>query len=121
MAVYTLAAAFIVKCPSSNPALPFTAFPSLSYDGKTCTCEEPSCGNPSQYIKRDGNTDWPWGHNGDGNYCKAPMSGATVSFTATKAIPSGSYVTFVNGLAVTSVGGTVNGESTKASSHKFRH
>jgi hypothetical protein len=37
------------------------------------------------------------------------MAGATVSFTAMKAIPAGSYVTFVNGLTVTSVKGTVSG------------
>lgn len=29
--VYTMAAAFITDCPSSNPALPVTAFPSLTY------------------------------------------------------------------------------------------
>lgn len=29
--VYTMAASFITSCPSSNPALPVTAFPTLTY------------------------------------------------------------------------------------------
>lgn len=113
MSVYTLALAFIDSCPPGNPTLPFTAFPSLAYDGKTCTCEQPICGNPSAYIKRD-HESYPWGNNGDGKYCKAPLSGATVSFTAMKKIPAGSYVTFVNGLVVTSVKGTVSGKTITA-------
>lgn len=33
--VFSLAASFITSCPESNPALPFTAFPALSFTGKT--------------------------------------------------------------------------------------
>ena len=40
--VYTLAAAFIVSCPASNPPLPFVAFPSLTATSGTCVAEEPS-------------------------------------------------------------------------------
>jgi len=31
--VFTLASAFITSCPSSNPTLPFTAFPALAFGG----------------------------------------------------------------------------------------
>jgi hypothetical protein len=33
--VYTLAAAFITSCPSTNPALPVKAFPSATFPAKT--------------------------------------------------------------------------------------
>ncbi|KAJ9118431.1 hypothetical protein QFC24_006262 [Naganishia onofrii] len=33
--VYSAAAAFITGCPASNPTLPFTAFPALTYDAAT--------------------------------------------------------------------------------------
>ncbi len=89
--VYTLAAAFIKSCPSSNAPLGFTAFPGLTYDGKSCTCEEPVCSNK-----------------GKSSSCRPPSSGASVKFTAAKKIPAGSYVTFVNGLTVTSVKGTIS-------------
>jgi Ferritin-like domain len=40
--VFTLAAAFIVSCPASNPPLPFKAFPSLMATSGTCVAEGPS-------------------------------------------------------------------------------
>ena len=113
MSVYTLAAMFIVSCPAKNAPLPFTAFPTLAYDGKMCTCEEPDCSSPSVYVKRDdmvGNA-WPKSWYGGGNKysCAPPSPGAKVMFTASKKIPAGSYVTFVNGLIVTSVQGQISG------------
>jgi hypothetical protein len=42
--VFTLAAQFIVSCPSSNAALPFTAFPSLTVDAQQCFNEVGSFG-----------------------------------------------------------------------------
>lgn len=115
--MYTLAAMFIVSCPKSNPPLPFTAFPTLTLDGTTCTCEEPDCSSPSKYIKREANG-WPH-HYGGGkgkgsssnspSKCSPPTAGQTITLTAAKSIPSGSYVTFVNGLTVTSVQGTIKG------------
>jgi hypothetical protein len=35
-AIFTLAASFIVECPATNVALPFTAFPSLTVDASGC-------------------------------------------------------------------------------------
>ena len=96
---------FIVSCPASNPTLPFTPFPTLLADGASCTCEEPDCGAPSDYLRKRWN--WHWRH-GQGT-CSPPMAGSSVTFTAAKKIPAGSYVTFVSGLTVTSVMGTVKG------------
>lgn len=55
--VYTLAAAFITSCPSSNPTLPFKAFPSLmatqgipSAPGLTFTFEMPMAALPSPFY-----------------------------------------------------------------------
>jgi hypothetical protein len=45
--VYSAAAAFITSCPASNPALPFTAFPALTYDATTGAVTGASDG---QYI-----------------------------------------------------------------------
>ena len=42
--VFTLAAQFIVSCPSSNAALPFTAFPGLAVDAQQCFNEVGSFG-----------------------------------------------------------------------------
>ncbi|KAI1629059.1 ferritin-like domain-containing protein [Exophiala viscosa] len=72
--VYTLAAMFITSCPASNAALPFTAFPTLTYDS-TASC---------------------WG-------------GESIKLTGAKDIPAGSYVTFISGLSVVSVQGTISG------------
>ena len=109
MSVFTLAASFIVACPSTNPALPFTAFPSLAVDGSVCTCEEPNC-TPSQITKREpGWEGWEPTSTYSApaasatSYCSPPMAGATVMLTAAKSIPAGSYVTFVSGLMITSV------------------
>ena len=122
MSVYTLAAMFIVSCPASNVPLPFTAFPTLTYDGQMCTCEEPDCSSPSVYVKREEmhGEGWPksWDHKGKTYSCAPPSDGATVKFTAAKKIPTGSYVTFVNGLTVTSVSGKISG---MLPPNSFRH
>lgn len=108
--VYTLAAMFITSCPKSNAALPFKPFPTLQVQGQTCTDEEPS--SARGYNKRNGG--WPksW-HQGE-EQCAPPAAGATATFTTTKAIPAGSYVTFVSGLSVTSVKGAIKGETISA-------
>jgi hypothetical protein len=108
MAVYTLAASFIVSCPSTNAALPFTAFPSLALDGTFCTCEEPSCA-PSQITKREPWESWEATTTYSAPapsataYCSPPMAGGTIMLTAGKHVPDGSYVTFVSGLMIVSV------------------
>ena len=115
MSVYTLAAMFIVSCPASNPPLPFTPFPTLTVDESTCTCEEPDC-NPGLFEKR-GWEGWSSTESApaatstaaSSKTCSPPAAGASVTFTAAKDIPAGSYVTFVSGLNVVSVPGTING------------
>ena len=72
--VYTLAAAFITSCPSSNTALPVKAFPTL-----TATQGIPA----------------------------AP--GISFTFSVTGSLPSGFFVTFVNGLEIISVTPTMQG------------
>lgn len=121
--VFTLAASFIVSCPASNAALPFVPFPSLTVDASTCTCEEPNCSPPMLQKRTPTETEpaWQW-ETATKTYpyakptatalsdtCSPPAAGATVMFTAAKDIPAGSYVTFVNGLAVVSVPGTIDG------------
>ncbi|KAK6531817.1 hypothetical protein TWF694_002984 [Orbilia ellipsospora] len=66
--VYTLAAAFIKKCPASNMMLPFTAFPTL-------TAVQGMPASP----------------------------GMPFEFSVASTLPSGFFVTFVNGLSITSV------------------
>jgi len=46
--------------------------------------------------------------------CRPPIAGTTVMFTAAGTIPANSYVTFVNGLSITSVKGTVKGSQISA-------
>nr|POF26326.1 protein rds1 [Quercus suber] len=106
--VYTLAAMFITSCPSSNAALPFKPFPTLQVQGDTCTDEEPTAART--YGKRWGSqSGWPktW-HQGEAQ-CAPPKAGDLVKFSATKNIPAGSYVTFVSGLSVVSVKGSIYG------------
>lgn len=89
--VYTLAAGFIKSCPSSNPALPFKPFPTLSIAMKS--------------SKK---------HSGWKKHSKSapiPCAGDKVEFTAASAILDGSYVTFVSGLSVVSVKGESKGKS----------
>lgn len=111
-------------------ALPFTAFPTLAYDGPVATDEMPadaSSGEHDKHLlslgigKRDGHwhgwqgKGWGWNwqdksNNGDmSNGVVPPSAGDSVSFTAMKSIPEGSYLTFVSGLNVISVKGDVKG------------
>lgn len=75
-AIFTIASAFITSCPSSNAALPFTAFPSLSVNGVS---------NSAQSL--------------------APNTVATLSMAGGNgtAIPSSAFVTFVSGIDIISV------------------
>jgi len=72
--VYTLAAAFIKSCPSSNAALPVKAFPSLTATQGMPTSE-----------------------------------GIPFTFSVTGTLPGSFYITFVSGLATTSVAATAKG------------
>ncbi|KAK3658417.1 hypothetical protein LTR56_001828 [Elasticomyces elasticus] len=101
--VYTLAAMFIESCPASNAALPFKPFPSLQVDGVTSTCEEPECGKPRNDVKRE-----------EDYACAPPSAGNSVTFTAAGDVAEGSYLTFVSGLDVVSVSGTVQGKNITA-------
>lgn len=127
--VYTLAAMFIVSCPASNAPLPFVPFPTLTLDASVCTCEEPNC-SPPHLQKRDPEKAWkptpyaatktrpayPHKPSATGltDTCSPPYAGSKVMLTAAKPIPAGSYVTFVNGLSVVSVAGTISGSSISA-------
>nr|OQO30439.1 hypothetical protein B0A51_03069 [Rachicladosporium sp. CCFEE 5018] len=110
--VYTLAASFIVSCPTGNASLPFTPYPALTYTGAACTLEEPS-GKVSELIKRNGWGKWGNGHQGQ-QQCRAVASGSTASFTAASAVAAGSYLTFLSGLSATSVAVTINGNTISA-------
>jgi hypothetical protein len=108
MAVFTLAASFIVSCPSTNAALPFTAFPSLALGGAVCTCEEPSC-VPSNVTKRGSWVSWSANTTNStapppstAASCPPPTANSTIMLTAANPVPEGSFVTFVSGLAVVS-------------------
>lgn len=94
-AVYTLAAAFITSCPASNTPLNFTVFPQLRYSSD-CTCEEPDCSPPAGIKKRTPG-------------CVPPSAGGQLYLVASAALPASSYVTFINGLNVMSVQGSIEG------------
>lgn len=72
----------------------------MTTNGAPATCEEPDCSSPSVYIKR-------WDYSSS---AAPPSAGDTVSFTAVAAVPAGSYLTFVNGLVVTSIDATIAGK-----------
>lgn len=91
--MFTLAASFIVSCPASNAALPFTPFPALAYNATTCS------------SKRD--DDW-YGQHGS---CGPPSAGDNILLTAAGTIPQGSYVTFISGLAIVSLQGDISGNT----------
>ncbi|KAI7968804.1 hypothetical protein EIK77_002800 [Talaromyces pinophilus] len=83
-AIFTIASAFITSCPSSNAALPFKAFPSLSVSKGS----------------------------GSGNLFAA-NSVATLSVAGgnSTAIPASAFVTFVSGLDIISVPARVSGNT----------
>jgi len=114
--VYTLAAAFIKSCPATNEALPFKPFPSLS----VTPAESKDKRNLGIHASLGGHK-WQPHHEEDGKpYLSEPAepmipcAGQTVSFTAESDIPEGSYVTFVNGLGVSSVKGEIMGKTISA-------
>lgn len=106
-------------------ALPFTPFPTLTYEGDVATSEGPSdCEESSDkkcamsLIARDRRRNrWgpksSWGKHwhDDSNSMSPPSAGDTATFSVMNGtIPQGSYVTFVSGLDVVSVQGTVKRE-----------
>ena len=107
--VYTLAAAFIKSCPSTNAALPFKPFPSLSV---TPAEHKRSLLNLNLDSNRWSKKETKY--MAEPSAPALPCGGSTVSFTAASKIPEGSYVTFVNGLGVTSVKGKVHGMTISA-------
>ncbi|KAH9822954.1 Ferritin-like domain [Teratosphaeria destructans] len=127
---YSLAAAFITSCPPGNKPLGFTAFPTLVVKDKLGTAEEPSQ-KPSDAIKRSvaigvavgggGSSYKPdnQDHPDHSDAPPAPCPGQTITVTCgpgheSDSIPEGSFVTFVSGLAVVSVEGTVKGSEISA-------
>lgn len=113
--VYTLAAAFIKSCPSTNAALPFKPFPSLS----VTPAESKDKRNLGIHASLGGQK-WSKHEKSGKPYLSEPAeamipcAGQTVSFTAASEIPEGSYVTFVNGLGVSSVKGEIKGMTISA-------
>lgn len=118
---------FIKSCPASNPPLPFVPFPTLSYaPSPACYCEGPECASGATGMRQSGrqnqNHGWQnWGPSGTGAdrpaptpACSPPSAGASITLTAASDIPANSFVTFVSGLAVTSVRGTITGRSVSA-------
>lgn len=104
--VYTLAAAFISSCPATNPTLPFKPFPALSVVPKTCSAKSNGSRDLSIKVGLSGQK-----KNKPTKSCPPPCAGEKVQLSAAKAIPDGSYVTFVSGLSVVSVKGEIQGET----------
>ncbi|KAM0717849.1 hypothetical protein Q7P37_006181 [Cladosporium fusiforme] len=106
--VYTLAAAFIKSCPDSNAALPFKPFPELSVVAKTC----PGKGHRSRdlSLKIGLPSLSRYGKQQQAKACPLPRASEKVEFSAAKAVPKGSYVTFVSGLSVVSVKAEIKGK-----------
>lgn len=110
---------FIKSCPASNPALPFTAFPTLTYaPNPACYCEEPDCApNAAMRHSAPKNQNHDWQQWGSGSKpapaagCAPPSANAQITLTAASDIPANSYVTFVSGLSIVSVQGTISGKS----------
>jgi hypothetical protein len=135
-----LAASFITSCPPGNAPLPFTPFPGLSYDatasckaskarskrGLVCRAPKPGqAGGPkgggyggNNGGNKPGNIGG-YGNGGAPDYPMAPsacekVAGDSITLTVTgnsTMIPSGSFVTFVSGLVVSSVQGSASGSS----------
>ncbi|THH06232.1 hypothetical protein EW145_g4224 [Phellinidium pouzarii] len=84
--VYTLASSFIVSCPESNPALPFTAFPSLNVSGS---------GNSSFGNSSSGNSSV------NSTYAPAPGNNVTLSYDNSTAGENAQFLAFLSGLNTT--------------------
>ena len=125
---------FITSCPASNMALPFTPYPTLTYEGDVATNEQSSSSSGNGHFlgkltdslglkARDGhwnrwggrNNHWGEHWHSNSNSMAPPSAGDKVTFSIIKGpIPSGSYVTFVSGLDVVSVQGTIKGKEISA-------
>ncbi|EXJ85116.1 hypothetical protein A1O3_05791 [Capronia epimyces CBS 606.96] len=79
--VFTLAAQFIVSCPPSNPALPFTAFPSLKANAQSCFAESSSVTSDNQTAPSAANTTTTASSNATG-YTSAAQASATQTAAA---------------------------------------
>ena len=122
-----------MSCPASNFALPFTPFPALAYNAtESCSSkkskrdvlarraagsepdgwESSSDHYPSATVSgySTASTGHPT-HTPSAGPCPAPSAGDHIVLTAAKTIPAGSYVTFISGLSVVSVQGTIAGDS----------
>ena len=135
-AIFTLAASFIVECPATNVALPFTAFSALTVDASGCNDDRGGKWNRWRNHKRDdgkNNDDkkkyddqnnnyddynkWDQQYNGwkKNLVCPTPKVGEGAKFHAAIEIPQGSFLTFVSGLSVISVGASISGTVIEAS------
>lgn len=91
-AVFTIASAFIQSCPSTNAALPFTAFPALTLVGATAAAAAASTPVPVNSV--------------------VTLAVSTSSGNSSITLPSTIFVTFISGLSTVSVPGQiVNGNS----------
>lgn len=103
--VFTLAAAFIKSCPSSNYALPFKPYPALTLKTMGGTNEQPQQGSHwGQKWNGKG-----WSDKSSTMKMDAIKQGATISLTSAASVPKGAYLTFVSGLTVVSVPASANG------------
>lgn len=137
--VFTLASAFIVSCPADNPPLPFTPLPGLTYDmsscnapkirkrGLACRAPKPRPGQGGKGDDKPTNTSPDYNNGGHGGKPEHPPyptqtpvcektagDNIVVTVAGNTTIPAGSYLTFVSGLAVSSVPANVNGQKVNA-------
>ena len=132
-AIFTLAASFIVECPATNLALPFTAFPALKVDDSGCGDEKGGKWNKWRNYKRtDDDKQKDDEMNDDNKYddydkwdqqynqwkkdliCPAPKVGEGAKFHSDCEIPQGSFLTFVSGLTTISVQASISGTVAEA-------
>lgn len=132
-AIFTLAAAFIVECPATNAALPFSAFPALKVDDSGCGDEKGGKWNKWRNYKRtdddkkkhddmkddhtpDDYDKWDQKYNQwkKDLVCPTPTVGEGAKFHSGCEIPQGSFLTFVSGLTTISVQATISGTVAEA-------
>ncbi|RMZ76384.1 hypothetical protein DV737_g4846, partial [Chaetothyriales sp. CBS 132003] len=125
---FTLAASFILSCPSGNPSLPFTAFPSLAIDTSSCSSASSSGydhDSSSGKSKNSDNSNSTYSYSSSSRHrhrrgSKNQSSSSslspppscfvteTITIIASVSIPSdievtSLFVTFISGLTVVSV------------------
>lgn len=132
-AIFTLAASFIVECPASNVALPFTAFPALKVDDSGCGNQKGGKWNKWRNYRRT-DDDKKKHDNMKDNYnpddydkwdqtynewkkelvCPVPKVGDSATFHSDCEIPQGSFLTFVSGLTTISIQASISGTVAEA-------